>query len=119
MPKHREMRSRAYLMLTRIRQEMPETSKSLKYGAQGRNRTTDTRIFSPLLYQLSYLGIPGAGETRGGPENALPVRETALIKEITGTVQHPPGGGITLPPRPRAAPRQGRIPRPTGRGSLP
>ena len=25
-------------------------------GAQGRIRTTDTRIFSPLLYQLSYLG---------------------------------------------------------------
>ena len=29
-------------------------------GAQGRNRTTDTRIFSPLLYQLSYLGRPRA-----------------------------------------------------------
>ncbi len=29
-----------------------------KNGAQGRNRTTDTRIFSPLLYQLSYLGKP-------------------------------------------------------------
>ena len=28
------------------------------YGASGRNRTNDTRIFSPLLYQLSYLGIP-------------------------------------------------------------
>ena len=27
------------------------------HGAQGRIRTTDTRIFSPLLYQLSYLGI--------------------------------------------------------------
>ena len=27
------------------------------YGAQGRNRTTDTRIFSPLLYRLSYLGV--------------------------------------------------------------
>ena len=27
-----------------------------KSGAQGRIRTTDTRIFSPLLYQLSYLG---------------------------------------------------------------
>ena len=26
-------------------------------GAQGRNRTSDTRIFSPLLYQLSYLGL--------------------------------------------------------------
>jgi hypothetical protein len=25
-------------------------------GAQGRNRTADTRIFSPLLYRLSYLG---------------------------------------------------------------
>ena len=26
-------------------------------GAQGRNRTTDTGIFSPLLYRLSYLGL--------------------------------------------------------------
>ena len=29
-------------------------------GGQGRNRTTDTRIFSPLLYQLSYLAVLGA-----------------------------------------------------------
>ena len=28
-------------------------------GGQGRNRTTDTRIFSPLLYQLSYLAALG------------------------------------------------------------
>jgi hypothetical protein len=27
-----------------------------KLSAQGRNRTTDTGIFSPLLYRLSYLG---------------------------------------------------------------
>ena len=27
-----------------------------KNGAQTRNRTKDTGIFSPLLYQLSYLG---------------------------------------------------------------
>ena len=26
-------------------------------NAQNRNRTSDTWIFSPLLYQLSYLGI--------------------------------------------------------------
>ena len=26
------------------------------YGAQTRNRTKDTGIFSPLLYLLSYLG---------------------------------------------------------------
>ncbi len=29
----------------------------LRDGASGRNRTNDTRIFSPLLYQLSYRGI--------------------------------------------------------------
>jgi hypothetical protein len=29
---------------------------------QGRNRTTDTRIFNPLLYQLSYLGNVGRCE---------------------------------------------------------
>ena len=26
-------------------------------SAQNRNRTSDTRIFSPLLYRLSYLGL--------------------------------------------------------------
>ena len=37
------------------------------YNAQSRNRTSDTWIFSPLLYQLSYLGtsysrrVAGAG----------------------------------------------------------
>ena len=30
-----------------------------KYGAEDRNRTTDTGIFSPLLYRLSYLGMVG------------------------------------------------------------
>ena len=33
------------------------TRISMKFSAQNRNRTSDTRIFSPLLYQLSYLGI--------------------------------------------------------------
>ncbi len=28
-----------------------------KNGARGRIRTTDTRIFNPLLYQLSYPGV--------------------------------------------------------------
>ena len=39
-------------------------------GGLGRNRTTDTRIFNPLLYQLSYQAKPatisaslGASET--------------------------------------------------------
>ena len=29
-----------------------------KNGGSGRNRTADTRIFSPLLYRLSYRAIP-------------------------------------------------------------
>jgi hypothetical protein len=40
-----------------------------KNGAQGRNRTTDTAIFSRMLYQLSYLGMSrgrlGTGEPAG------------------------------------------------------
>jgi hypothetical protein len=38
-------------------------------GAQGRNRTTDTVIFSHVLYQLSYLGAgkpPEAGRPKRG-----------------------------------------------------
>ena len=31
------------------------------YGGQGRNRTVDTRIFNPLLYQLSYLALVRPG----------------------------------------------------------
>jgi hypothetical protein len=39
-------------------------AKSAGDGAWGRIRTTDTRIFNPLLYQLSY---PGEGRRRGEP----------------------------------------------------
>ena len=28
-----------------------------EFGGPGRNRTTDTRIFNPLLYRLSYRAI--------------------------------------------------------------
>ena len=36
-------------------------ARSSIHGAQGRNRTTDTVIFSHVLYQLSYLGaVPTA-----------------------------------------------------------
>ena len=38
---------------TRIWSPAEETAGD---GASGRNRTNDTGIFSPLLYQLSYLG---------------------------------------------------------------
>jgi len=42
-------------------------------GAWGRIRTTDTRIFNPLLYQLSY---PGLGPARAGAASIKePLRE--------------------------------------------
>ena len=48
-----------------------------KGGAWGRIRTTDTRIFNPLLYQLSY---PGLGPVLAG---------AASIKEPSREVQPP------------------------------
>lgn len=38
-----------------------------KRGARGRNRTSDTRIFSPLLYQLSYPGTHSKGKGKNSP----------------------------------------------------
>src|ERR1700720_4759522 len=35
---------------------------SMRNGAQGRDRTTDTAIFSRMLYQLSYLGTSSRGD---------------------------------------------------------
>ena len=46
-----------------------------KFGAQGWNRTTDTRIFSPLLYQLSYLGAQSVWNCKTGAK--CPVRRFA------------------------------------------
>ena len=48
-----EARTR-YLHLGKV--ALYQMSYSRIYGAQSRNRTSDTWIFSPLLYQLSYLG---------------------------------------------------------------
>ena len=45
--------------------------KRLKNGGQGRNRTIDTRIFSPLLYQLSYLAILAYCRTKSGGLSVL------------------------------------------------
>ena len=40
-------------------------------GAQGRNRTTDTAIFSRMLYQLSYLGARRASFEASVSEGGL------------------------------------------------
>ena len=49
-----EARTR-YLHLGKV--ALYQMSYGRKNGAQSRNRTSDTGIFSPLLYQLSYRGI--------------------------------------------------------------
>ena len=38
-----------------------ESNRGWGDGAEEQNRTVDTRIFSPLLYQLSYLGTGMSG----------------------------------------------------------
>ncbi len=54
-------------------------------SAQNRNRTSDTRIFSPLLYQLSYLG---KGNCSKLPETGIePVR--VLPRRILSPVRLP------------------------------
>ena len=54
------------------------TDQGLGIGGQGRNRTVDTRIFNPLLYQLSYLAfrlamllccLPGCDHLLTAPES--------------------------------------------------
>ena len=44
-------------------------------GGLGRNRTTDTRIFNPLLYQLSYQATKDSNHT---------LKTTALSKSRQG-----------------------------------
>jgi hypothetical protein len=57
-------------------------------GAQGRSRTTDTRIFSPLLYQLSYLGAAARRFNKGTGfrlSSAFTDRPRPNLSEIAGT----------------------------------
>ena len=56
-----KLTERGYIMVTH--NQNPETKKAaflqpfVLFGGPGRNRTTDTRIFNPLLYRLSYQAI--------------------------------------------------------------
>ena len=58
-------------MAARLQSGAYDQAGALKNGAQGRNRTTDTRIFNPLLYQLSYLGIHGSRYKSVGDRSGL------------------------------------------------
>ena len=61
-----------------------------KNGAQGRDRTTDTRIFSPLLYQLSYLG-----DATRVPRQALGLYViNAALSRCAGALENGQVGGL-------------------------
>jgi hypothetical protein len=54
-------------------------------GARDRNRTSDTRIFNPLLYQLSY---PGIRDARWGVEIGRFIGSMGALRKH----QNPPYG---------------------------
>ena len=54
----------------------------IRIGAFGRNRTTDTGIFSPLLYRLSYKGILRSGT--GSNRRPLAWQASVLTSWTTG-----------------------------------
>ena len=64
-------------------------------GGQGRNRTTDTRIFSPLLYQLSYLAAEGE-RARIRPAATAPVKRPPHAHSLNPLIPAP--SRRTFPP---------------------
>ena len=66
---------------------------ALDNGAQGRNRTTDTVIFSHVLYQLSYLG--GARNITGALQSGAVIgaRRTPVQHACHRERRRPYGGG--------------------------
>lgn len=57
---------------------------SRTFGGQGRDRTGDTRIFSPLLYQLSYLATAlGENGRSRGIRTHDPVIKSHLLYQLS------------------------------------
>ena len=56
---------------------------SIGGGGQGRDRTADTRIFSPLLYQLSYLAARSGNGRSAGIRTLDPVIKSHLLYQLS------------------------------------
>ena len=56
----------------------PRRSTAPLIGGLGRNRTADTRIFSPLLYQLSYQAEAGERPFNHGLDPRVNARTIAI-----------------------------------------
>jgi hypothetical protein len=70
-------------------------------SAQGRNRTSDTGIFSPLLYQLSYLGRTATFRKRGAFARDRTVRQALLDATAARRLTHARVTGPRRSERPR------------------
>ncbi len=67
-------------------------------GAQSRNRTSDTRIFSPLLYRLSYLGMVGLAGLEPATSRLSGVRSNRLsYRPLLQKLLNGRGGGTRTP----------------------
>ena len=79
-------RTRNLLITNQLLCQLSYTSKvwnwTKNFGASGRNRTTDTGIFSPLLYRLSYRGIWRSGW--GSNSRPLAWQASVLTNWTTG-----------------------------------
>ena len=56
-------------------------------GASGRNRTNDTGIFSPLLYQLSYRGVCNS---KTGGNNRARTCDPLLVRQVLSRLSYAP-----------------------------
>jgi hypothetical protein len=72
---------RAMVLVGRAQMRAGRRLLKLRNGGRGRNRTADTGIFNPLLYQLSYSATEGGdaeNPDRGGEGGVLePLSERA------------------------------------------
>src|SRR5215469_14180156 len=87
----------------------PRVARRAKRGAQGRNRTTDTAIFSRMLYQLSYLGMTnGALKEPSGRRFIVgsggPVHPSKPVKRVVFPPRRTPAGGPDRTKSPKPAP---------------
>ena len=77
----------------------PQKNTTKNDGASGRNRTIDTRIFSPLLYRLSYRGkIVKWRPGRGSNPRPLAWQASVLTNWTTGPTWWEQQGSNLWPP---------------------
>jgi hypothetical protein len=61
---------------------MSRREAKIGYGGQRGNRTPDTRIFNPLLYQLSYLAIKSRPRIEQKYANAVNLKVVHILQVL-------------------------------------